>query len=58
MEIKEVTPEEYQKIAYDKIEKPERDKKKKEVDKKKERIKQKLNLNDDDLEDLRGALND
>ena len=58
VEIKEVTSKEYQKIAYEKIEKPEKEARKKEVDKKKNKIKQKLGLTDEDLSDLKEALND
>ena len=58
VEVKTVSAEQYQDMAYEKIEKPAREKRKKEVNEKRARIKQRLNLSDDELDDLLDILKD
>jgi NAD(P)H-dependent flavin oxidoreductase YrpB (nitropropane dioxygenase family) len=58
VEVKTVSSQQYRDIAYEKIEKPLKDKKKKETDEKRTKIKQKLNLSDKELDDLLEILRD
>ncbi len=58
VEVKKVSREEYDKLYFDKVITPEKEKNDKERKKKKDRIKQKLNLSDNDIDDLKGALSD
>lgn len=52
VEVKTVSAEQYRDMAYEKIEKPAKEKRKKEFGEKRAKIKQKLNLNDSELDDL------
>ena len=58
VEVKTVSAEQYRDMAYEKIEKPIKDKMKKELKEKRTRIKQRLNLNDEELDDLLDLLKD
>ena len=58
VEIKKISREEYDKLYFEKIIKVEKEKNDKGLKEKKDRIKQKLNLSDSDITDLKGALSD